>query len=280
MTALTTDAPRLGQSEFGQVRRLAYEWFGLDLKPGKEALVAARLGKRLREEGLSSYTEYLEMIQRDPSGQRRVELIDALTTNFTSFWRESAHFEFLRQRLASGRPPGRPPAVWSAACSTGEEPYTIILCLLAAGFEPARVQVRASDISTRALAQARSGVYPEARVEPLPQDWRRRYFVRGVGASAGFVKVRPEVQQCLQLERRNLLEPFGGVGSFDAIFCRNVMIYFDRPTQSSLVGRLAERLLPGGYLFLGHSEGLLGMDHGLKAVAPATYRKPGGPREH
>ena len=265
----------LQPAQFETVRRLIYESIGLDLKPGKEALVAARLSKRLRSSGLNSVEELLEEIQRDTTGERKADLIDDLTTNFTAFWREPEHFEFIRVHVAPVLGRLGSCAVWSAACATGEEPYSLLFCLNAAlGDKASRVRIVASDISRRALEFARRGVYPGERLRNLPKEWLPRFFQRGEGAWSGQYRVKPAFRSRIDFERRNLMDAFDELPACHLILCRNVMIYFDRATQENLVRRLSRRLTPGGWLLIGHSEGLVGFDHGLRYISPATYQRP------
>jgi chemotaxis protein methyltransferase CheR len=275
-----TSAPcqPLTEEEFEQFRRLAHEKFGLALRKGKESLVSARLGKKIRELNLRSFQDYYRHVIDDSSGQALAGMIDALSTNHTSFFREPAHFDFLRDAVLPhlrGRCPVR---VWSAGCSTGEEAYSLLFCLLE-HLGPAalsRIELLASDISTRALETARHAVYPAARFEGLPVAMLRKYLLRGEGHRAGWFRIKPSLRNAVRFAHLNLVESFPALGEFPVIFCRNVMIYFDRPTQSSLVRRLADRLEPAGYLFVGHSESLAGIDHPLEYVRPAIYRKPDG----
>lgn len=262
--------------EFEQFRRLAYEKFGLDLREGKETLVSARLGKKIRELNFRSFQEYYRYVLEDRTGEALTALIDALTTNHTSFFRESAHFEFLRQTILPGLAGRNQIAVWSAACSTGEEPYTIAFTLLEELGEAAlgKIRILATDISTRALATAQRGAYPAERFDGIPAPLLRRYLLRGEQRFKNWYRVKPEVRAMVQLRRLNLMEPFSHLGSFPIIFCRNVMIYFDKPTQQDLVNRLAGCLEPGGYLLIGHAESLNGVEHPLRYVRPAIYRKP------
>jgi len=271
---------KLTAAEFRQISDLAYERFGLDLKRGKEALVAARLGKKLRKLGFQTFAEYHRHVLADATGDALIELIDALTTNHTSFLRERAHFEFLARAANEEFRAVSTLRVWSAACSSGEEPYSIAMCL-AEVFVKAPVRqfrILATDISTRVLAAAGRGVYPVSRFDEVPEAWRRAYLLRGRGESAGFYKVKPALGQQVEFARLNLIEPFPPRPPFHVIFCRNVMMYFDKPTQQNIVGRLGGCLEPGGYLFVGHSESLTGIEHGLQYVRPAVYRNqtPGG----
>ena len=275
----------LKASEFRQISELAYQRFGLDLKHGKEALVAARLGKHLRERGIKSFAEYYQHVVADSTGEALIELIDSLTTNHTSFLRERAHFEFLGHAVNEEFRQIPRLEIWSAACSTGEEPYSIAMCLADAlgrnaGNQRRSFRIYASDISTRVLAKAQRGVYPAERFGELPDSWRRTYLLRGEGTSRGFYKIRPGLAAQVEFGRVNLIEPFSTRRRFHVIFCRNVMMYFDKSRQQDIVQRLSAQLEPGGYLLVGHSESLTAIEHGLKYVRPATYRreKSGGLR--
>jgi chemotaxis protein methyltransferase CheR len=267
----------LKPEEFRQIAKLAHERFGLELKPGKEALVAARLGKKLRQRGFESFAQYYSHVLSDQSGDTLVELIDSLTTNHTSFLRERAHFEFLAEAAAKEFPGVRRLEVWSAACSSGEEPYSIAMYLAnPSGRGPSgqrEFRILATDISTRVLAIAKRGVYPVDRFREVPEAWRKMFLLRGDGECKGFFKVKPDLARRIEFERLNLIERFGGQRLYHFIFCRNVMMYFDKPTQQSIVQRLSACLDPGGYLFVGHSESLNGVEHALHYVKPATYRR-------
>jgi chemotaxis protein methyltransferase CheR len=265
---------QLTAREFREISDLAYQRFGLDLKSGKEALVAARLGKKLRKLGFQTFAEYHRHILADSTGDALIELIDALTTNHTSFLRERAHFEFLARAAREEFRDISPLRVWSAACSSGEEPYSIAMCLAEAlAKSPARdFRILATDISTRVLDTARRGVYPVGRFSDVPDALRRAYLLRGRGESDGFYRVKPELAKRIEFDRFNLIEPFSQRGLFHVIFCRNVMMYFDKPTQQDIVQRLSGCLERGGYLLVGHSESLTGVEHALQYVRPATYR--------
>ncbi len=269
------DPLELQPGEFAEIKRLAYEKFGLDLRSGKEELVSARLGKVIRKGGFRSFTEYYRHVVGDPSGEALVQLIDALTTNFTSFLREPAHFEFLRETIVPAWRNRAEIAIWSAACSTGEEPYTLAFTLLDEFRGPSRPAIRilATDISTRALEAAQRGIYHAERFDGVPASWLSDYLLRGKGRAEGWYKVKPEVQRLIEFRRVNLVEPLNITGEFALILCRNVMIYFDKPTQQQVVDRLASRLEAGGYLFVGHSESLTGRAAGLEYLRPAVYRK-------
>ena len=270
------DVSVLTAREFEQIRRLAHDQFGLDLREGKETLVSTRLSKKIRELNFPSFQAYFRHVIEDRTGESLIALIDALTTNYTSFFREPAHFDFLRETILPGlRDRGRID-VWSNACSTGEEPYSIAFCLIEELGEQAldRIRILATDISTRVLDRARQGAYPAERFQGIPASRLRQYLLRGEGRFQNWYRVKPEVRAAVEFQRLNLMDRFSHLGPFPVIFCRNVMIYFDRPTQQDLVNRLSDCLEPGGYLLIGHSESLNGIDHPLRYLRPATYRKP------
>jgi chemotaxis protein methyltransferase CheR len=266
----------LTATEFDKIRRLAYEKFGLELRKGKEELVAARLGRKIRESRCHSFGEYFRHVCEDKTGEALIGMIDALATNHTAFLREPGHFDFLRDQILPAIAARGTIEIWSAACATGEEPYTIAFTLLdkLAPWSGSRLQILASDISTKALNTARRAIYPGDRFTAFPPGWMQRFLLRGEGKWKGWYQVKPEVTQRVEFLRLNLVEPFSHRRRFPLIFCRNVMIYFDNPTQQRLVNRLAECLEPGGYLFIGHAESLTGVDHPLQYVRPAIYRKP------
>jgi chemotaxis protein methyltransferase CheR len=263
--------------EFERIRRMAYDFCGLDLN-GKEVLVSARLGKKMRLLNLSSFTKYCDQVESDTSGKLFTEMIDALTTNHTSFFRESRHFEFLRDVILPGLSDKSVLNIWSAACSTGEEPYSIAFALIDALGESAftRVAITATDISTRVLEKAKSALYPIAAVNSLSPELRRNCLMKGTGTYAGQCLVKPAIKSLVAFRQLNLLKDCSSVGPFEVIFCRNVMIYFDQPTQQTVVDNLVSRLVPGGYLFIGHAESLNGIRHSLEFVCSATFRKSGG----
>jgi len=279
MTALPLlgGRPRLTRQEFDDIRKFVYDQVGIDLHAGKEDLVAVRLGKKLMAAGLSSYHEYFRLVKADRSGALLTEMIDALTTNFTGFLREPVHFEFLKKTILPAVANRQRVDIWTAACSTGEEPYSIAMMALETLGVRAGSQVRvlASDISTKVLGFAKDGLYPQERIAGIPPDWQKKYLNRETHAAGAAWRIRPEVRKIVEFQRMNLMEPLRGGRTCPVIFLRNVMIYFDRQTQESLVKRLIDYLEPGGYLLIGHSESLTGMALGLEYVAPATYRKPG-----
>ncbi len=266
-----TATPAIAPAEFARVSDLLYRVAGIQLRPGKEGLVQARLARRLHALGLADFGAYFDAVDRDGSRRELTEMVDLLTTNKTSFFREAYHFDFVRERVLPALG-GRAARMWSAGCSTGEEPYSLgMLCLDALGAQAARgLRILATDISTRVLATARAATYPAAGLDDVPDAMRRKHFVP---AGEGLVEVAPAVRAAVSFARLNLMGEWPMRGPFDAIFCRNVMIYFDKPTQERLVNRFWELLPPGGHLFVGHSESLTSLQHRFAYVQPAVYVK-------
>jgi chemotaxis protein methyltransferase CheR len=210
---------------------------------------------------------------QDRSGEAIVEMVDALTTNFTSFMREASHFDFLRRKIGPVLAKRNQARIWCAAAATGQEPYSILFTLLDTLGPDADVRVLATDISTKALASVASAVYSDSAVSGLPRGWLDRFFIKGNGRWAGWHRVKAELRARVECRRFNLLSSELPDKQFPAIFCRNVMIYFDRPTQELVIHRLVQRLEPGGYFFVGHSETANCARQELTYVMPAVYRK-------
>jgi len=271
------ESPALSDRDLQRVVKLVYERAGINLHDGKRELITARLQKRLRTLHIESFGAYLDLLTQDKTGGEMTLFLDALATNHTSFFREPQHFDLLRSRIAPelAAKPGRAPTdIWCAACSTGEEPYTLAMTLAEAlpngadGF-----RMLASDLSTKALAAARSATYKMERVKDIPLDVLRRHFERGMGAQEGLARVVPGLRRNIEFAQLNLIE-IGDLGrSFDVIFCRNVMIYFDLHVQQRVVSMLERHLRPNGYMFISHSESLNGVSHGLRWIAPAVYQR-------
>jgi chemotaxis protein methyltransferase CheR len=273
---------QLADQDYDFLCHLIYERSRIYLGPDKRVLVTSRLAKRLRHHGLDDYGEYCDLL-RSPQGDEELQyLIDRISTNHTYFFREPKHFDFVREvvipkwQAEAGRT--EPFRIWSAASSTGEEAYSIAIHL-AEYFAPVksdRWRIEGTDISTRVLEIAQRGIYETEKLSGVAHDLLRWYFQRGTNQWAGHVRVKDELRQRVSFQHLNLLAgnyPFAR--PFDLIFCRNVMIYFDRPTQEALVRQLADKLAPGGHLLVGHSENLSGVKHSLKLVRPAVYLKPG-----
>jgi chemotaxis protein methyltransferase CheR len=257
--------------EFEHIRQLARRSFGLDLKAGKEELVSSRLRRLVRDGGFRSFHEYYHHILDDTTGLALASMIDALATNHTAFNREPAHFDFLRAEVLPRMRDRGGVEVWSAACSTGEEPWTVA-CVLNDALPSRQVRVVASDISNHALRCAQHATYPQDRCQGLSQAWLTRYFERADTPEPAW-RVTATLRAQAAFRRVNLVERYAWPRRFPVIFCRNVLIYFDNATQEEVVRQLAEWLEPGGYLFVGHAESLSRISHTLEYVRPAIYRK-------
>jgi len=271
---------QLNDGLFQKFSDLVYEKTGIFLKPEKKELLNARLGKRLRATGITSFKQYYEYVINDRSGDELVHLIDNVSTNFTSFFRENSHFEILSSTVLpafvkEGRGKNKEILLWSSASSSGEEPYTMAMVVedFVSRHPGMRYRIMATDISTRVLAQAKRGVYADERVTKVPTPFLKKYFQKGVGNSDGYVKVKDELRRMVHFDRFNLMGDFPWRAAIDVIFCRNVMIYFNRETQQELVSKFHEALTPGGYLFIGHSESISGLKHNFTQVDATAYMK-------
>ena len=270
---MTLMSIELNEKHFKKVSRLVYRFSGINLKDGKEALVRARLMKRLRALGMGSFEEYFKYIEND-RGEELGRMIDAMTTNKTSFFREAEHFNYLREKILPELKDQRL-RFWSAACSSGEEPFSLAILLMEniPLIKSMDVRILATDISTKMLNKARKAVYEEETLRNVPKLFLQKYFVKVRNKSFLAYQVKDNVSSMIQFSWLNLMESWPMKGPFNVIFCRNVMIYFDRPTQQKLINRFWELLEPGGYLFVGHSESLSAISHKFKYIRPATYRK-------
>jgi chemotaxis protein methyltransferase CheR len=253
---------------------------GIKMPASKKTLLEARLQKRLRELSMHSHEEYCAyLFSPEGMAQELVNLVDVVTTNTTDFFREPKHFEMLANRVLPdlfGRGgSARHVNVWSAGCSSGEEPYTLSMVLsefarLNPGFT---FSILATDISTQVLRMAVRAIYSESKIAPIPPEYRKRYLLRSKDRAKGIVRIAPEARGHVRFGRLNFMEEFSFETMLDVIFCRNVVIYFDRETQEMLFSRFCRKLKPGGYLFIGHSESLAGMTLPLELVAPTVYRR-------
>jgi chemotaxis protein methyltransferase CheR len=271
----------ISAADYTRLRTLIYDVSGIALGPAKKTMLEGRIRRRLKELTISSYREYCRYLFSD-RGQKieLVHLIDVVTTNKTDFFREPKHFEFLTDRVLPERMRNggsrRPLLVWSAGCSTGEEPYT--LAILLREFEQTHpgfsFRILATDISTTVLKKAELGIYSTDQVRPVTPALRVRYFMRGREPDSKRVRVVPELRRRVEFRHLNFKSnDFGFSEKVDAIFCRNVIIYFDRPTQQCILAKLTEHLVPDGYLFLGHAETLHELDLPVTQVAPSIYRR-------
>ena len=257
--------------DFERVRKLIYQHAGISLSPVKQDMVYSRLARRLRATGAKSFVEYLDALERD-GGDEWERFVNSLTTNLTSFFREPHHFPIFAEHLKH-LGSSRPIKIWCSAASTGEEPYSIAMTVLETfGDRASHVSIFASDLDTNVLATAQRGVYPIERVEKIPMERLKRFFLKGTGAQEGYVAVRPELKRLIEFQRVNLLEPNWPVrGPLDVIFCRNVMIYFDKPTQYKILSRFAPMMQTDGLMFAGHSESFLHAADLFKSLGKTVY---------
>jgi chemotaxis protein methyltransferase CheR len=276
---------RLNENEFNLFKTYIYQLTGISLGPAKRDLVQSRLQKRLRENNITDYKQYFDYISSDNCPQDEIEsFINCITTNTTSFFREKHHFDFIEQTVIPNfikdlRPGDPKPclSIWHAGCSTGEEPYSLAMVLakcqqLKSSFTYKQL---ATDIDTNVLEQATNAIYEDEKIEGIPSAFKSFGFLRGKGEKCNLYKVRRELRENLTFRQLNLLSenwPMSAGTKFDMIWCRNVVIYFDKPTQRVLFARFAERLKPGGYLFIGHSESLLGVTDLFESVGQTIYR--------
>ncbi|HSI60604.1 MAG TPA: protein-glutamate O-methyltransferase CheR [Ideonella sp.] len=260
-------------TEFGQFQRFIYEAAGITLSPAKKALVCGRLAKRLQQRQLGSYTAYLRLLSSGEAPAEVQTAVDLLTTNETYFFREPKHFELLRELAMQARKRSQPFRVWSAASSSGEEPYSIAM-VLADCLESTPWDILGTDISTRVLERARTGHYPLERTRHIPPVYLKRFCLKGHGEQEGTLLVERSLRQRVQFAQVNLNTTLPQLGSFDVIFLRNVMIYFNGDTKRQVVARVLGLLKPGGYFCIGHSESLNDINSAVLQVAPSIYRKP------
>jgi len=272
-TLLSTD---LTEAQFNAISSLVKSLAGINLTEAKKELVRARLTKRLRKLGLATFDDYVEYLQNDTTGAELVAMLDVLSTNTTYFFREAKHFEWLRQEVLPRLAARRRVRIWSAGCSSGEEPYSIAIVLLEAIPDLADwdAAILATDLSTEVLARARQGIYPASRLREVPPMLLGRHFTLLATKPERTYRVNDPVRRLVHFARLNLMGQWPMKGPFDVIFCRNVMIYFDRPARQDLIARFYSILAPGGTLFIGHSESLTGIDHSFRYVLPTVYRKP------
>lgn len=266
------------EKDFQCVRKLVIEHAGISLSDAKKDLVYSRLSKRIRTLGLSGFTEYCEFLQQGHEDEL-VNFVNAITTNLTSFFREKHHFEYLKNnvmpRLLRENANSKRIRIWSAGCSTGEEPYSLAITVREAmkGTHGWDVKILATDLDTNVIDKAKKGIYAKERVEGLDSSVVRKWFRKGSGAQSGFVKVAPELQELITFKQLNLMHQWPMKGKFDVIFCRNVVIYFDKPTQKVLFERYANILTGEGMLFIGHSETLFKVSTQFKLIGNTIYRK-------
>ncbi len=276
--------PEMSEAIFGRFSTFIYDNCGVKMPPVKRTMLKSRLTKRLRILGIRSFADYYDYVC-SPEGMNAelVHMIDEVTTNKTDFFREPAHFDFLIQTAVPTILNLRRVSefsklnIWSAGCSSGEEPYTLAM-VLADYFEnrPGDFSILATDISTRVLAKAKKGIYTKPVIQPVSHKFRQKYLMRGKGSLEGFSRVVPELREKVSFQRLNLLEgrDFGLKQRMDMIFCRNVIIYFDHPTQKRLFEKYYKQIISGGFMFIGHSETLNNINNDFVPATSAVYRKP------
>lgn len=279
ITPTFPETANLTAPQFATISRFVKERCGINLHEGKMALVKARLYKRLRTLGLSSFGQYVDRIRNDIDGSETVAMLDAISTNVTHFFRESRHLDFLRESalpwIVERRRRDRRIRLWSAGCSSGEEPYSIAITLCEAIPDPPAwdTSILATDLSQQMLGVARNAVYESRQLQQIPNNLLGKYFLRCGNTTHVCYRIVEPLKRMVRFARLNLIGHWPMKGPFDAIFCRNVMIYFDKPTQQELVKRFWDILAPGGVLFIGHSESLPGVQHHFQYLEPAVYRK-------
>ena len=271
------------EDDFKLICKMIYRRVGISLAVSKRDMVYNRLSRRLRALRIPDFASYLKRLTADEKNPEWEPFVNALTTNTTSFFRESHHFPMLAELLLANSASRSNLSIWCSAASTGEEPYSIAMTVAdTLGPKASQVSILATDVDTEVLKVAAAGVYPDERVEKMAPDLLRRHFLRGKGDQAGNVRVRPELCQMVDFAQLNLLAPEWPMrGQFDAIFCRNVLIYFDRQTQAQIVTRFAPLLRPDGVLFIGHSESLFHVSEIFRLRGQTTYQRimPGEPLE-
>ncbi len=271
--------PELRDIDFEKIKKMVFEICGIDLHSGKKELVKARLGKRLREGKFPSFKDYYEYVMTSEGAEELIMMIDSISTNLTSFFREETHFRRLHTIMpellknSEKASVGSRLHIWCAGCSTGEEAYTIAMTMKETTAKPFDLRIWATDISTKVLKKAVTGIYAEERIRKIPAELLKKYFAVGQGDWKGYYRVKDNLRASITFARFNLMDPPPAGDLFDVIFCRNVMIYFNKQTQSELVNRFYSRLRVGGYLFIGHSESLTGLPHSFKYIEPSVYCK-------
>jgi chemotaxis protein methyltransferase CheR len=271
ISATSFDPLAITDHDFRLFQALVYDIAGICLQPSRKSLLCGRLSSRLRARGLRSYGEYHELLVSNNEAEEVQHCIDRLTTNETSFFREPYHFEVLERQVLPALTGGDDVRIWSAACSTGQEPYTLAM-VAADGLRAPGWEIIASDISTRVLDHAAAARCPLEQAAHIPAARLRAHCLRGIGAAEGSFTFKEALRERIRFMQLNLSKALPDVGRFDVIFLRNVLIYFDREMQRAVMGRLLERLKPGGWLFVGHSESLSSIADNVVAVAPTIYQ--------
>nr|QIV52818.1 chemotaxis protein methyltransferase [uncultured bacterium] len=268
---------KLPDRSYRKFSKLIYENCGINLHDGKREMVRARLSKRMRIIGCKNFEEYYRIITEDKSGKELVLMLDTVSTNLTSFFREEKHFKFLSDKTFPEyeKRSCKSLRFWSAGCSSGEEPYSLAIWLYEhlSNLSSYDIKITATDISTKVLSEAEKGIYATNKLEKMPKLQIRKYFQRGYDSQEGYFRIKHHIKEMIDFKRFNLVSTFDFGEYFDLIFCRNVMIYFNKETRKQLIDKFYNSLKQGGYLFVGHAESLTGIDHRFKYVQPSVYRK-------
>jgi len=272
---------KISDSEFQKFQELVYQRAGINLHQGKKQLVQARLGKIIRREGLRSFEAYYQQVLKDETGNKLVELLDRISTNHTFFFREQDHLDRLSNLIlpdileSEGVKDSNEIRIWSAGCSSGEEPYSIAIQIVEHGNLPPgmHLKILATDLSTKVVTIAEQGVYKAEKLKNVPMNLIRKYFQEGSGKATGYYRVASRIRSLITFRKFNLMDPFPFRKQFDVIFCRNVMIYFDKQIQQQVVDKFYQYVKPGGYFIVGHSESLSGVKHQYKYIMPTIYKK-------
>lgn len=270
--------PVIDDPSFDKIRHFITRNYGIKLEPSKRSLVESRLSSRLRELGFNTYQAYLAYVFQKKNIQELNLLVDLITTNKTDFFRESSHFDFLQKHIlpefAGGKSTDLQFKIWSAACSSGEEVYTLAMVLDDFNRKQRlNFSLKGSDLSHRVLVKARDAVYHLKQLIPVPEEFKKRYMLKSRDPQKLVARFKPEIRNKVSFFQKNLMDADYGTEKFHLIFCRNALIYFDKDKQQEVVNKLVKQLYPGGYLFLGHSESLLGMNVKVKQIKPTIYRK-------
>ncbi|MDH4129855.1 MAG: protein-glutamate O-methyltransferase [Spirochaetota bacterium] len=275
---------QLSNNDFKKLRDLVYKNSGINLQEDKMSLMSARLGSILRSRKINSYSDYYDLVQKDESGQELIILLDAMTTNQTYFFREINHFNFLKDNILpeiieiKKKLHDNKISLWSSACSSGEEPYSMALTIK--DYFTKNIQninwtlnILATDLSTRMLKKAEAGIYHKNEFAKVQDHLIKQFFQYGVDQWKDYLRVKKDIRNIINFKRLNLLENWNQLGSFDIIFCRNVLIYFDRNSQEKLIYKFYNQLNPNGYLIIGHSESLFNVKHKFKYIKPTIFKK-------
>ncbi len=261
------------EKDFKQIRDYIFSHAGIDLAPGKRAMVSSRLAKRLRHYKLEKYSDYFEIVMASDNPQERQALIDLLTTNETYFFREMGHFNYLKEQLLPSLKANQSIRIWSGASSTGEEAYSIAMLLADSIGLQTHWEIFGSDICTEVIKAARSAHYSTNRIQGIPPEYLKKYCLKGIGPYQGTLLIDPKLQKKVSFSQVNLNTTLPKIGEFDLIFLRNILIYFNQETKQQIVNRVVSTLKPGGLFFIGHSETLKGICDKVEQVKPTIYKK-------